>query len=419
MQFDVEKIRQQFPALHLRDRRGNPRVYFDGPAGTQVPQQVMNAMTDYLVHSNANTHGQFETAQATDELIWQARAAVADLLGAPSPQNIVFGANMTTLTFHLSRAIGRALTPGEEIIVTRLDHDANIAPWLALQEFGIRVRWLPFDLQDGTLRLEELYSLITPQTRLIAVGYASNALGTINPVKEIVSFARERGIWTFLDAVHYAPHGLIDVQELGCNFLACSAYKFYGPHVGCMFIADEAASRLQPDRVRPQEPTPPDCFETGTLNHEGLAGVIAAVDYLAGIPQLAGGADASFGSLPRRERLKRAMAEIHEYEQTLSRALLNGFREREWIRVYGIADPERLEERVPTFGIRIDGHSPQETARALGARGIFVWDGDFFAMEPVKQLGLAADGGLVRIGAVHYNTIEEVQLLLAALDQLQ
>ena len=415
-EFNIQAIRAQFPALRQTGASGQPRVYLDGPAGTQVPQSVIDAMVNYLITSNSNTHGQFETSRRTDEIIYETRRAMADFLGAARPDSIVIGNNMTTLTFHLSRALAEFLQPGDEIIISRLDHDANIAPWLALEKRGMRVRWLPFSHDDCTLQIDRLDELISHRTRLIAVGYASNAVGTINPVQDIIARARERNILTFIDAVHYAPHGLIDVQALGCDFLACSAYKFFGPHVGILYVHPDIGEQLQPDKVRPQEDTLPDKFETGTLNLEGIAGVRAAVDYLASVHELAGApAEAGAG---RRERLVRSMRMIAEYEQTLSRRLLLGLQSLPHVRIYGIQDAARLHQRTPTFGIRVEGLSPAEVARRLGKRDIYVWDGDFFAMEPVRQLGLADSGGLVRIGAVHYNTESEMDRLLEELKRM-
>ncbi len=306
---DLTSVRAQFPALQRTDSRGRPYVFFDGPGGTQVPQSVIDAVSDYLKRSNANTHGLYETSRRTDHIIEEARQAMADFLNAPSADEIVFGPNMTTLTFTISRAIGRMLRPGDEIIVTRLDHDANIAPWAALQELGVVVRYVDFNPEDCTLDMMGFQRLIGKRTRLIAVGYASNAVGTINDVRTIAEWARAAGAWLYVDAVHYAPHGPIDVQAIGCDFLVCSVYKFFGPHVGVLWGRYEVLERLQAYKVRPVEDRPPDKFETGTKNHEGIAGAMAAVDYLAEIGSRYGTGFASqYSQLEgRRRNLKAAL----------------------------------------------------------------------------------------------------------------
>lgn len=416
---DLSPLRAQFPALQETDDHGRPYVYFDGPGGTQVPRRVITAMADYFTRANANHGGHFITSQRNDEMIEQARTAMADFLNAPSSQEIIFGANMTTLTFNLSRAIGRLMQPGDEIVVTRLDHDANISPWLALQELGVEVKWADFDVEDCRLNLEHLASLLTDRTRLVAVGYASNAVGTINPISRIAVLARNVGAWLWVDAVHYAPHGPIDVQALGCDFLVCSAYKFFGPHVGVLWGRQALLEQLRAYKVRPADPHPPHKFETGTLNHEGLAGVTAAIDYLAELgreygPGFAGQAQAY---QDRRKELKQAMLAVAAYERPLFAHLLAGVMAIPGVTVYGITTPEEFNERCPTLAFTQTGLSPQEIAASLGQQGIFVWDGNYYALSVTERLGVEASGGMVRVGLAHYNTRAEVDRLLSALHE--
>jgi cysteine desulfurase family protein (TIGR01976 family) len=416
----IQKIRKQFPALQQLNSQARLPVFFDGPGGTQVPQRVIEAMANYLVKTNSNTRGQFLTSRKTDELIHEARTAMADFIHAPSSEQIIFGANMTTLTFHLSRSIGKILQPGDEIIITRLDHDANISAWLSLEEKGVVIRWLDFHPEDCTLDLAALEKLLTHKTKLLAVGYASNAVGTINDVKRLGRMVHEVGGMIFVDAVHYAPHGPIDVQDLDCDFLVCSAYKFFGLHVGVLYGKREFLEKLPPYKVRPQESAPPNKFETGTLNHEGLAGTIAAIEYLIDIGK-------SFDNfLPdniasfhgRRRDLKAAMSVIRMYENQLSKKLLAGLRAIPGITIYGITDEKELIHRTPTFAIRLAKLAPQEVASRLGAQGIFVWDGNFYALEVTTRLGVEKSGGVVRIGLVHYNTADEIDRLIAALQEM-
>jgi len=410
--------RAHFPALHLQDAAGRPAIYFDGPGGTQVPQAVIDAMAGHFIHKYSNTHGAFATSRATDETIHAARTALADFLNAPSPDNIAFGANMTSLTFHLSRSLGRALQPGDEIILTRLDHDANIAPWLALAEQGVTIKFLDFHPEDCTLAYEQLDTLLTPRTRLVAIGYASNAVGTINDVARIIARAHASGALVYVDAVHFAPHGPIDVQALDCDFLVCSAYKFFGPHVGVLYGKHEVMDRLPAYKVRPQEPTPPYKFETGTLNHEGLAGTIAAIEYLAQLGRQTGAAAEETRWQGRRRELKTAMRAVQDYEHRLTQKLISGLQAIPGVRVFGITDPSSYSQRTPTVALRMEKHTPREVAERLGAENIYVWDGDFYAVEVIKRLGYEDKGGVVRIGLVHYNTEEEIDRLLAVLQTL-
>ena len=418
---DPRVVRTEFPALQQTDEEGRPYVYFDGPGGSQVPRSVIAAMEDYLVRSNSNTHGAFLTSRRTDETIRRAREAAADFLNAPSPEEIVFGPNMTTLTFHISRALERELASGDEVVVTRLDHDANIAPWLRLQEKGVIVRWADFDPETGMLDLDGLRALLNERTRLVAVGYASNALGTVNDVARITRWAHEVGAWVYVDAVHYAPHGPIDVQRLGCDFLVCSAYKFFGPHVGVLWGRRDLLERLRPDKVRPAPNDVPDRFETGTQNHEGLAGLIATVEYLAGIGERFGepfvGWYTAFTG--RRLHLKTAMAAIQAYERDLGWRLIRGLQAMPGLHIWGITDPALADWRVPTVSFTLEGLSPQEVARRLAERGIFVWDGNFYALAVTERLGLEDKGGLVRVGLAHYNTVEEVDRFLEAMEEIR
>lgn len=418
---DFSPLRAQFPALQETDEQGRPFVYFDGPGGTQVPQRVIAAMADYFTRANANHGGHFITSRRNDDTIHQARVAMADFLNAPSPEEIVFGANMTTLTFHISRAIGRLVQPGDEIVVTRLDHDANVSPWLALEEHGVKVKWVDFDVEDCRLDLEHLASLLSDRTRLVAVGYASNAVGTINPIGRIAALARNAGAWLWVDAVHYAPHGPIDVQALGCDFLVCSAYKFFGPHVGVLWGRRPLLERLRTYKVRPANPNPPEKFETGTLNQEGLAGVSAAIDYLAQV-----GREYGAGFAPslsqyegRRKELKQAMLAVAAYERPLFAHMLAGFLAIPGITIYGITHPDEFNQRCPTLAFTLEGFTPQEIATYLGDRGIFVWDGNYYALSVTERLGVEDSGGMVRVGLAHYNTRAEVDRLLAAMQDIR
>jgi cysteine desulfurase family protein (TIGR01976 family) len=408
---DVAWARAQFPAL-AQEVNGHPAVFFDGPGGTQVPQRVIDAMRDYLVRSNANTHGAFATSQYSDEIIAAAHAAVADLLGCGADE-VVFGPNMTTLTFALSRAIGRELRPDDEVVVTRLDHDANVAPWVALEERGAVIHTVDINVEDCTLDTADLGRQITERTRLVAVGYASNAVGTINDVAEIIRLAHAVGAMAFIDAVHYAPHGAIDVGALDCDFLACSPYKFFGPHTGALYGKREHLTRLRPYKVRPASDQIPDRWETGTQNHEGLAGVTAAIDYLADLGRRAAPAVST-----RRAALLAAYEAIRPYERALATRLIAGLLEIPGLAFYGVRTPLSFDRRVPTVAIRISGKTPRELAEFLAARGIFTWDGNYYALNLTERLGVESSGGMLRIGLVHYNTAEEVERLLAALNDL-
>jgi cysteine desulfurase family protein (TIGR01976 family) len=411
---DVRWVRAQFPALE-QTVNGQPAVFLDGPAGTQVPQQVIAAMREYLETSNANTYGAFATSRRSDAMLVAAHAAMADVLGCDADE-IHFGPNMTTLTFALARALGRELAPGDEIVVTTLDHDANVAPWRALEEQGVVVRQADIRAEDCTLDLDDLRAKLTARTRVVAVGYASNAVGTINPVAEIVRLAQAAGALAFVDAVHYAPHGSIDVRALGCDFLACSPYKFFGPHTGALYGKREHLLRLRPYKVRAAPEKLPDRWEVGTLAHESLAGVLATVEYLAELGIRCEPLTAA--ATGRRASLLAAYRAIQEHERALAAKMLAGFQAIPGLKIYGIGEKTRLAERVPTFGLRLGQKTPLECARFLGERGIFTWDGNYFALNLTERLGVEESGGLLRIGAVHYNTEEEIDRMLAALAEL-
>jgi cysteine desulfurase family protein (TIGR01976 family) len=410
--FDFANLREQFPGLN-HERHGRLPIFFDGPAGTQVPKRVIDAMVHYLTTCNANHGGVFATSRTSDLIIDNAHRAMADLLNAPSPDEIVFGQNMTSLTLHLSRSIARVLRPGDEVMVSRLDHDANVTPWvLAARDTCATVRWIDIHPEDGTLDLDSVRRQLCERTRLVTVGLASNSLGTINDVASIAREAKRAGAWLFADAVHYAPHGPIDVQALDCDFLVCSAYKFFGPHVGVLWGRRELLTELPAYKIRPAPDTVPGRWMTGTQNHEGLAGVVAAVNYLESV-----GGHFVLSSDPR-EQLRTAMAAIRAHEQSLSRHLLAGLAERPRFRVWGVPDLRRLDERVPTVAITANDASPQAIAEHLAARQIYVWSGNMYALEATERLGLEATGGVVRLGMVHYNTPQEIDEVLRALDAL-
>jgi cysteine desulfurase family protein (TIGR01976 family) len=407
MALDPTKIRNQFPALHQRG------IFLDNPGGTQAVKNCLDRMLDYLIESNSNRGCVFQTSRESDELIAKSRAAMADFLSASRPEEIIFGQNMTSIAFHLSRSLGRRLQPGDEIVVTRLDHDANVTPWtLIAEERGCKVRWVDFRLEDGTLDLDSLEKALDGKPRLVAVGYASNALGTINPVARIVQMARQAGSLVFIDAVHYAPHGSIDVRQLGCDFLACSAYKFFGPHLGILYGRYELLEDLFAYKVRPSSDKLPWKFETGTQNHEGIAGLLGTLEYLEWLGTHYGkefSDELAKNYQGRALHLKQAMAAVSNYELGLSRALLKTLAEIPGLRIYGLTDADRMAERVPTFSFRTDKWTPREIATKLDLEGIYVWDGNYYALEVTRALGVEETGGMVRAGAVHYNTLEEIE----------
>lgn len=407
------EARQQFPAL-LRQVNERTAVFLDGPAGTQVPQSVIDAITNYYVQHNANHGGAFVTSQESDDILRETHQAIADLLGASDPECVAFGANMTSLTFALSRALGQTWRSGDEIIVSRLDHDANVRPWvLAAEDAGAQVRFVEIRREDCTLDLDDLKSKLNERTRLVALGCASNSVGTINPYRDVIGWAHEVGALVFLDAVHYAPHALIDVESWDCDFLACSAYKFFGPHVGILWGKRKHLQSLTAYKLKTVPDSVPDKWMTGTQNHECLAGTLAAVNYLADI----GHKCAEDQSLPRRTALETAFNAIQPYEQFLVERLLAGLRNIPGIQIWGINDPARAHERLPTLSITHHRLSPEALATELGQRGLFVWHGNYYALELSESLGLEPDG-MVRIGLVHYNTADEVDRLLNELEQL-
>ena len=417
---DLSPYRRFFPSLALQ-AHGQPALYLDNPGGTQVPQATIDAIASYLTTASANTHGAYVTSERTDAMLARAHAGMAALLGAADPREIVFGPNMTTLTFAFSRAIGRTLTRGDEIVVTALDHDANVAPWLALEEErGVVVRVAAVDLDTCTLDMADLRAKITAKTKLVAVGYASNAVGTINDVATIIQWAREAGAYSFIDAVQFAPHGPIDVQALGCDFLACSAYKFFGPHLGILYGRLPLLERLAAYKVRPAENQPPGKWETGTQNHECLAGLVATLDYLAslGRDHAARYAAALGSTTGQRRDLLAAMHAIQDYERSLVARLLDGLRTLPGVRLYGLIAEKDLIRRVPTVALTIASHTPRQLATALGERGIFAWDGNYYALSLMERLGLEDTGGALRIVLAHYNTRAEVDRVVAALREI-
>ena len=405
---DIAWVRSQFPSLQTQVN-GQPAAFLDGPAGTQVPTQVMHAIQSYLMNANANTCGAFLTSRRTDEMIAGTRAAMADFFHCHHDE-VVFGQNMTTITLSFSRSIGRELGPGDEILLTTLDHDANFSPWKALEEKGAVIRKVDIREEDCTLDLDDLKNKLNGKTRLVAVGYASNAVGTINPVAEITRLAHAAGALVYIDAVHYAPHGSIDVQVLDCDFLVCSPYKFFGPHIGTLYGKRHHLERLRPYKVRPCTDQIPDRWESGTQLHELIAGIGAAVEYIATLGRRS---DSTVET--RREALVAAYRTTVAYERRLISRLIGGLQVIPGVRVYGITDPNRFGERCSTLSLRIGTHHPTTIATFLGERGIFTWDGNYYALNLTERLGVESQGGLLRIGLVHYNTMEEVERLLAAL----
>ncbi len=399
----TSEIRAHFPALE-RTHNGFPVAYFDGPGGTQVPRSVATAMTDYLFHHNANTHWAYPTSMETDEIIEQSRQALADFLNA-SPHEIAFGQNMTSLTFHLARALGRQWRAGDEIIVTELDHHANIDPWRALErERGVTIRVVPMDIESGTIDLQDLADLLSPRTKLVAIGAASNALGTVSDVKRAAHLAHEAGALCFVDAVHYAPHNLVDVQDLDCDFLACSAYKFYGPHIGILYGKRHLLDLADFPKLRPAPNNSPDRVETGTQSHESIAGAAAAVDFLASLSEGAS----------RRERLQATFAELHSRHLELLNRLWSGLAAINGVRLYG---PLPEAARTSTISFTLQGHTSEAIARALADKGVFVSTGDFYAATVAEKMGLAEEG-FVRVGCACYTTEEEIDRVIAGVREM-
>jgi len=410
MSLDPSLIRNQFPSL---DR---PAIFFDNPGGTQIARQSAARIQTYLLETNANHEGAFATSRQSDAILDEAHAAMADFLNAARPEEIIFGNNMTTLTLHISRSLARTLNPGDEIVVTRLDHDANISPWLLVaEERGCKVTWIDFDVEDCTLKLDEFEKALEHKPKIVAFGYASNAVGTVNPVRKITQMAHAAGALVYVDAVQYAPHGPIDVQSLGVDFLVCSSYKFFGPHAGALYGRYELLDELKAYKVRPATDSLPGKFETGTQNHEGIAGVLGALEYFEWLGKTFGGEQEEGlrerGYSGRRLELKKAMTVLRACEFELSRALLSALEQVPGLRLYGLADPRKLDQRVPTFSFTLEGKHPRAVAEALAAEGIYVWDGNYYALAVTERLGVEQSGGMVRVGAVHYNTLDEVRRL--------
>ncbi len=414
--YNLEEVRSHFPALDA------DTIFFDNPGGTQVAREVLQRIDQYLRFSNANHGGAFRSSRESDATVAEARQAMADFLNAARPEEIVFGPNMTTLTFSISRSLARMLHPGDEIVVTHLDHDGNVAPWLLIAEDrGCTVRWVDMHEEDCTLDMADLERQITERTKIVAVGYASNAVGTINDVRRAVELAHEAGALCFVDAVQYAPHRPIDVQALDCDFLACSAYKFFGPHLGILYGKYNLLDSLTAYKVRPAGNLPPDKFETGTQSFEAIAGTLGAMEYFEWVGNTFGTEYAANYQGAFRGRglaLKQAMAAIEAYELELNHSLLEGLGAIAGLQIRGITSPHALQQRVPTFSFTLHGWTPRGVAEALADRGINVWDGNFYALSVTERLGLEEQGGLVRVGMAHYNTQAEIDRLVEALGSL-
>lgn len=407
---DLRSVRARFPALARVGEDGRPPVLADAPGGSQVPDAVIEAVAGNYRRGMSNTHGAFPTSQETDVVISEARRAAADLTGA-DPDEIVFGPNATTLLFHVSRSFSKMLEPGDEVVVTRLDHDANVRPWvLAAADAGATVRWVDVREDDVTIDIGSFQAALSPRTKLVAFTLASNAVGTIPPAAELVALAKEVGAVVAVDAVHLAQHRLLDLHGLGADLLVCSPYKFFGPHLGVLAARRRLLEAWTPYKLIPAPDEAPERWETGTQNHEGLAGLVAAVEYLAGVAGAAG--------TPRRARLTASYEAIAAHEQGLADRFLEGIASIPDIRLWGIADRARLDERTPTFAIRVGDEHPGQTAKRLAERGIFVWDGDYYAREIMIRLALFESGGAVRIGFCHYHTPGEVDRVLEALADL-
>ena len=418
MALNIKTIREQFPALALKDE-GKARIYLDNPGGTQVPRQVLERMEHYLIHTNSNHGGPFRTSVESDKVLEDAHQGMADLLNAKSADEIIFGANMTSLTFAVSRSIGRLLKRGDVILLTRMDHDGNVGPWLHLAEdLGLEVKWLNFDLKTYEYDLEEAQSIFKDNNiKLAAINYASNCLGTINNVKALTEMAHLSDTLVFVDAVQYVPHGPTDVQDIGCDFLACSPYKFFGPHQGVLWGKAELLEKLEAYKVRPAENTAPGKFETGTQLHEGQAGTLGVLEYLEWLGETMGAEYlANFPEFSgRRKKLHAAMLAIQDYEQTLSSRLIEGLQNLAGVDVKGISAVKDLARRVPTVSFTVKNQNPEEIAVKLAAENIFVWHGHNYALEAVRLMGIEEAGGVVRIGPVHYNTLEEIDRTLEVL----
>jgi cysteine desulfurase family protein (TIGR01976 family) len=414
---NLKLVRDQFPSLNL------PAIFFDNPGGTQITRRSAERIQRYFMECNANHEGAFATSVQSDAILSEAHASMADFLNAARPEEIVFGNNMTTLTLHLSRSLAQMFGPGDEIVLTRLDHDANVSPWLlAAADRGCQVAWIDFDVEDCTLKLDEFERALERKPKLVAFGYASNAVGTINPVQKMTRMAHAAGALVYVDAVQFAPHGPIDVQDLGVDFLVCSSYKFFGPHAGALYGRYELLDGLKAYKVRPAPDSLPGKFETGTQNHEGIAGVLGALEYFEWLGKTFGSGQEEGlrdrGYTGRRLELKKAMTALRAYEFELSRALLSVLEQIPGLSLYGLADPRKVDQRVPTFSFTMRGKHPRAVAEALAKENIYVWDGNYYALEVTTRLGLEESGGMVRVGAVHYNTLDEVARLGESLKKI-
>ena len=420
MNYDIVQIRGKFPALNIKDS-GVRRIYFDNPAGTQVPIEVIEALQKCMIESNANIQGGFETSNRVDKILDEFHQSMADFLNATSSEEIIFGQNMTTLTLHISRSIGRLLSKGDEIILSRMDHDANISPWLLLAEdIGLSVKWLSFDTEKYEFDINCLENLLSDKTKLICIGGASNLLGTINDIKSICKIAKKANALTYIDAVQLAPHVSIDVQDIDCDFLVCSAYKFFGPHQGILWGKRKLLKSLSPYKVRPATSELPGCFETGTQSHEGMAGTTAAVNYFAWIGREYA-ESYQIENKYKNERTKfvhAALDYLFEYEKILTIDLIEGLQNIKNVQVQGITEKNALDRRLPTVSFSVSGLSPSRIAEGLAKENIFVWSGHSYALEVVKSLNLLDEGGVLRTGPVHYNTINEIHEFLEILDKL-
>ena len=408
MSLDLHTIRQQFPSL---DR---PAIFLDNPAGTQISKPSLDRINRYLLENNANHEGMFETSRKSDEILHEAHATMADFLNASRLEEIIFGNNMTTLTLHMSRSLARNLQVGDNILVTRLDHDANIAPWmLVAEDKGCNLLWVDIDVEDGTLDLDDFARALEKKPKIAAFGYASNLLGTVNPVKKLTKMAKDAGALVYIDAVQYAPHGPIDVQDIGCDFLVCSSYKFFGPHAGALYGKYDLLNELKAYKVRPASDELPYKFETGTQNHEGIAGVLGALEYFEwlgrqfGAEQEKAWKEAGFSG--RKLELKKGMSAMRAYESELSKALIGIVESVPGTHIYGITDFDRLDERVPTVSFTVEGKDPEQLAKAIGDENIYVWNGHNYALAIVERLELLEAGGMIRVGPVHYNTLDELE----------
>ena len=407
MPFDMNVIRQQFPSIN------RPAIFLDNPAGTQISKQSLDRINRYLLDHNANHEGMFETSRRSDEVLHEAHAAMADFLNASRPEEIIFGNNMTTLTLHISRSLARNLQAGDNILVTRLDHDANISPWMLIAEDkGCNLIWVDMDVEEGILDLDDFAKALERKPKIAAFGYASNLLGTVNPVKKLTKMAHEAGALVYIDAVQYAPHGPIDVQDLDCDFLVCSSYKFFGPHAGALYGKYDLLNELKAYKVRPASNELPYKFETGTQNHEGIAGVLGALEYFEWLGSEFGGEQAQAwkdgGLSDRRLMYKQAMSTIRAHEIELSKALIGVVESVPGTHIYGVTDLNRLDERVPTVSFTLEGKDPAKIADAIGRQGVYVWNGHNYALAIVERLGLLETGGMIRVGPVHYNTLDEI-----------